>query len=74
MSFFVRSPEIGVLFVRLMFVFANIRNNKLDPVEYLCDVYRRINKTLKENYVNWLAQKRQLSCESVWAKSCTVFL
>ena len=66
-SFFVGSPKAGVRFARLMSVFANIRSHKLDPVEYLCDVFRRINKTPKENYVNLLAHKWQPSSVPVWA-------
>lgn len=47
-SYFVGSPESGVCFARLMSHFANIRRHNLDPVEYLCDVFRRIKKTAKD--------------------------
>ena len=65
-SFFVGSPEAGVRFARLMSVFANIRNHKLDPVEYLCDVFRRIKTTSKEKLVGLLAHRWQPELESVW--------
>ena len=65
-SFFVGSPEAGVRFARLMSVFANIRNHKLDPVEYLCAVFRRIKTTSKEKLVGLLAHRWQLDSESVW--------
>ena len=51
-SFFVGIPEAGVRFARLMSVFANIRNHKLDPVKYLCDVFRRIKNTAMTNLLN----------------------
>lgn len=58
-SFFVGSPESGVRFARLQSVFANIRNHKLNAVTYLCDVFRRIGKTAKEELVNLLPHKWQ---------------
>lgn len=58
-SFFVGSPESGVRFARLQSVFANIRNHKLNAVAYLCDVFRRIGKTAKEELVNLLPHKWQ---------------
>lgn len=58
-SFFVGSPESGVRFARLQSVFANIRNHKLNVVAYLCDVFRRIGKTAKEELVNLLPHKWQ---------------
>ncbi|WP_165157784.1 IS66 family transposase [Parabacteroides sp. ZJ-118] len=58
-SFFVGSPEAGVRFARLQSVFANIRNHKLNAVQYLCDVFRRIKKTAKEELVNLLPHKWQ---------------
>ena len=58
-SFFVGSPEAGVRFARLQSVFANIRNHKLNAVVYLCDVFRRIEKTAKEEMVNLLPHKWQ---------------
>lgn len=39
--------------------FANIRNHKLNAVSYLCDVFRRIKKTTKEELVNLLPHKWQ---------------
>lgn len=56
-SFFVGSPEVGVRFARLQSIFVNIRNHKLNAVSYLCDVFRRINKTTKEELVNLLPHK-----------------
>lgn len=41
--------------LRLMSVFANIRNYNLDPITYLCDVFRRIGKTAKEDLETLLA-------------------
>lgn len=58
-SFFMGSPEAGVRFARLQSVFANIRNHKLNAVVYLCDVFRRIEKTAKEEMVNLLPHKWQ---------------
>ena len=66
-SFFVGSPEAGVRFARLMSVFANIRNHHLDPIEYLCDVFRRIKNTSKEKLVNLLAHRWQPATVSAWA-------
>lgn len=54
-SFFVGSPESGVRYARLMSVFANIRNHNLAPMTYLCDVFRRIGKTAKEDLETLLA-------------------
>ena len=65
-SFFVGSPEAGVRFARLMSVFANIRNHKLDPVKYLCDVFRRIKNTADDKLVELLAHKWQPSTVSEW--------
>ena len=60
-SYFVGSPESGVRFARLMSHFANIRKHSLDPVEYLCDVLRRIKKTAKDNFADLLAHRWQLA-------------
>lgn len=65
-SFFVGSPEAGVRFARLMSVFANIRTHKLDPVEYLCDVFRRIKKTAEEKFADLLAHRWQPASVAVW--------
>ena len=65
-SFFVGSPEAGVRFAWLMSVFANIRNHKLDPIKYLCDVFRRIKNTADEKLVELLAHKWQPATMSEW--------
>lgn len=39
-SFFVGSPAASIRFARLQSVFGNIRNHKLNPQIYLCDVFR----------------------------------
>lgn len=66
-SYFVGSPESGVRFARLMSHFANIRKHNLDPVEYLCDVFRRIKNTAKDKLVDLLAHRWHPSTVSVWA-------
>ena len=66
-SYFVGSPESGVRFARLMSHFANIRKHNLDPVEYLCDVFRRIKKTAKDKLVDLLAHRWQLATVTAWA-------
>ena len=53
-------------FARLMSVFANIRNYKLDPVKYLCDVFRRITNTADDKLVGLLAHKWQPATVSEW--------
>ena len=61
-SFFVGSPAAGIRFARLQSVFGNIRNHKLNPQIYLCDVFRRIKNMTegtKEEMVNLLAHKWQ---------------
>lgn len=58
-SFFVGSPESGVRFARLESVFANIHNHKLNAVNYLCDIFRRIKNTVKDELVNLLPHKWQ---------------
>ena len=65
-SYFVGSPESGVCFARLMSHFANIRRHNLDPVEYLCDVFRRIKKTAKDKLVDLLAHRWQLATVTAW--------
>ena len=65
-SFFVGSPKAGVRFARLMSVFANIRNHNLDPVEYLCDVFRRIKNTANDKLVELLAHRWQPATVSSW--------
>ncbi len=66
-SYFVGSPEAGVRFARLMSHFANIRKHNLDPVEYLCDVFRRIKNTAKDKLVELLAHRWQPATVAVWA-------
>lgn len=66
-SYFVGSPEAGVRFARLMSHFANIRKHNLEPIEYLCDVFRRIKKTAKDKLVELLAHKWQPATVAVWA-------
>ena len=66
-SYFVGSPESGVRIARLMSHFANIRKHNLDPVEYLCDVFRRIKKTAKDKLVDLLAHRWQLATVTAWA-------
>ena len=61
-SFFVGSPEAGQRFARLQSVFGNIRNHKLIPQIYLCDVFRKIKNIAtgaKEEMVNLLAHRWQ---------------
>ena len=61
-SFFVGSPAAGKRFARLQSVFGNIRNHKLNPQIYLCDVFRYIKKLAKEGkeeMVNLLANRWQ---------------
>ena len=65
-SYFVGSPESGVRFARLMSHFANIRKHNLDPVEYLCDVFRRTKKTAKDKLVDLLAHRWQLATVTAW--------
>ncbi len=66
-SYFVGSPEAGVRFARLMSHFANIRKHNLDPVDYLCDVFRRIKNTAKDKLVELLAHRWQPATVAVWA-------
>jgi hypothetical protein len=56
-SFTVGSVESAARFARLQSVFANIRNHKLNPMEYLCDVFRRIKNTAKEDLDTLLPHK-----------------
>ena len=50
----------------LMSIFANIRNHKLDPVKYLCDVFRRIKNTANDKLVELLVHKWQPATVSAW--------
>ena len=65
-SLFVGSPESGVRFARLMSVFANIKSHHLDPIVYLCDVFRRIGTTAEEKLVELLPHRWQLATASAW--------
>ena len=65
-SYFVGSPEAGVRFARLMSHFANIRRHNLDPLEYLCDVFRRIKTTAKDKLTDLLAHKWYPATAAVW--------
>lgn len=65
-SYFVGSPEAGVRFARLMSHFANIRKHNLDPIEYLCDVFRRIKNTAKDKLVDLLAHRWQPTTVAAW--------
>lgn len=65
-SYFVGSPESGVRFARLMSHFANIRKHNLEPMEYLCDVFRRIKNTAKDKLVDLLAHRWQLATVTAW--------
>ena len=59
-SFFVGSPAAGIRFARLQSVFGNIRNHKLNPQSYLCEVFRyikKLSKEGKEEMVNLLANR-----------------
>lgn len=60
-SYFVGSPESEVCFARLMSHLATIRKHNLEPVEYLCDVFRRTKKTAKDKLVDLLAHRWQLA-------------
>ena len=40
---------------------ATIRKHNLEPVEYLCDVFRRTKKTAKDKLVDLLAHRWQLA-------------
>ena len=39
----------------------------LEPVEYLCDVFRRIKKMAKDKLVDLLAHRWQLATVTAWA-------
>lgn len=63
-SFFIGSPEAGKRFARLQSIFGNIRNHKLNPQSYLCDVFRRIKKTAENEMASLLANRWHL-CPAV---------
>ena len=66
-SYFIGSPESGVRFARLMSYFANIRKYNLNPLEYLCDAFRRIKKTAKDKLVDLLAHRWKQTIATAWA-------
>ena len=59
-SLFVGSPEGGIRLARMKSVFTNCRAYGLNAYEYLCDVFRRIGNTTKEELVNLLPHKWKL--------------
>ena len=58
-SFFTGSPEAARRLARLLSHFANCKDHHIDSFTYLCDVFRRIKKTAKEDLVNLLEHKWQ---------------
>lgn len=59
-SFFVGSPKGGARLARTLTIFANCKAyNNIDPYKYLCDVFRRIKNTAKDQLVNLVAHKWQ---------------
>ena len=58
-SFFVGSPEGGVRLARTLTIFANCKAYNIDSFKYLCDVFRRIKNTAKEDMVNLVAHRWQ---------------
>ena len=58
-SFFTGSPEAAKRLARLLSHFANCKDHHLDSFTYLCDVFRRIKKTAREDLVNLLEHKWQ---------------
>jgi len=58
-SFFVGSPDGGVRLARTLTIFANCKAYNIDPYKYLCDVFRRIKNTAKDEMVNLVAHKWQ---------------
>ena len=58
-SFFVGSPGGGVRLARTLTIFANCKAYNIDPFKYLCDVFRRIKNTAKEDMVNLVAHRWQ---------------
>ena len=58
-SFFVGSPKGGARLARTLTIFANCKAYNIDPYKYLCDVFRRIKTTAKNQLVNLVAHKWQ---------------
>ena len=58
-SFFVGSTDGGIRLARTLTIFANCKAYNIDPFKYLCDVFRRIKNTAKEDMVNLVAHRWQ---------------
>ncbi len=58
-SFFVGSPQGGARLARTLTIIANCKAYNIDPYKYLCDVFRRIKTTAKDQLVNLVAHKWQ---------------
>jgi hypothetical protein len=58
-SFYAGSPEGGVRLARTLTTFANCKAYNIDPYKYLCDVFRRIKNTAKDELVNLVANRWQ---------------
>ena len=58
-SFYVGSPKGGVRLARTLTIFANCKAYNIDPYRYLCDVFRRIKNTAKDQLVNLVAHRWQ---------------
>ena len=49
----------SVVLARTLTIFANCKAYNIDPYKYLCDVFRRIKTTAKDQLVNLVAHKWQ---------------
>ena len=58
-SFYVGSPKGGARLARTLTIFANCKAYNIDPYKYLCDVFRRIKNTAKDQLVNLVAHRWQ---------------
>ena len=58
-NFFAGSPDGGVRLARSLTTFANCKAYQLNSFRYLCDVFRRIKNTAKEDMVNLVAHRWQ---------------
>ena len=58
-NFFAGSPDGGVRLARSLTTFANCKAYQLNSFRYLCDVFRRIKKTAKEDLVYLVAHRWQ---------------
>ena len=58
-SFFVGSPKGGVRLARTLTIFANCKAYNIDPYKYLCDVFRRIKNTARNQMINLVAHRWQ---------------